>query len=141
MFTMSNEGVTTILIVYVDDIILTGNNPQEMSRIKVALNREFEVKGLGNLKYFLGMEVARSKEGIHISQRKYVLDLLKETGMLGCKPSKTPIRVKKKKKNNVKPLTTKQEIAEKKKQEQDEKPVDIGRYQRLVGKLIYLSHT
>ncbi|KAK4258317.1 hypothetical protein QN277_007775 [Acacia crassicarpa] len=70
----------------------------------------------------------------------YVLDLLKETGMLGCKPSKTPISVKKKKKKVEQP-TTEQEVAEKKKQEEEEKPADIGRYQRLVGKLIYLSHT
>ena len=46
---------------------------------------EFEKKELGKLKYFLGIEVARSKEGIFVSQQKYVLDLLKESGMLGCK--------------------------------------------------------
>ncbi|RVX20745.1 Retrovirus-related Pol polyprotein from transposon TNT 1-94 [Vitis vinifera] len=54
-------------------------------------NKEFEIKDLGNLKYFLGMEIARSKKGIAVSQRKYVLDLLNETGMLGCKPAETPM--------------------------------------------------
>ena len=49
------------------------------------LASEFEIKDLGELKYFLGMEFARSKEGISVSQRKYVLDLLGETGMLGCR--------------------------------------------------------
>ena len=66
-----------------------------MSRIKDALNMKFQVKDLEEMKYFLGMEVARSVKGIYISQRKYIMDLLKETGMLGCKPSNTPIRADK----------------------------------------------
>ncbi|RVW74918.1 Retrovirus-related Pol polyprotein from transposon TNT 1-94 [Vitis vinifera] len=86
--------------------------------------KEFEIKDLGNLKYFLGMEIARSKKGIAVSQRKYVLDLLNETGMLGCKPAETPMDT-----------TVKLEESD------GSAPVDKGRYQRLVGKLIYLSHT
>ncbi|RVW76743.1 Retrovirus-related Pol polyprotein from transposon TNT 1-94 [Vitis vinifera] len=82
------------------------------------------IKDLGNLKYFLGMEIARSKKGIAVSQRKYVLDLLNETGMLGCKPAETPMDT-----------TVKLEESD------GSAPVDKGRYQRLVGKLIYLSHT
>ena len=53
--------------------------------------QEFQIKDLGILKYFLGIEVARSKQGILISQRKYVMDLLKETGLLGGKPVYTPM--------------------------------------------------
>ncbi|RVW30562.1 Retrovirus-related Pol polyprotein from transposon RE1 [Vitis vinifera] len=64
--------------------------------LKKYLSEEFEVKDLGNLKYFLGMEVARSRKGIVVSQRKYILDLLKETGMLGCKPIDTPMDSQKK---------------------------------------------
>ena len=48
--------------------------------------REFEIKGPSKLKYFLGIEVTRSQEGIFVSQQKDVLDLLKETGKLACKP-------------------------------------------------------
>ncbi|XP_062089671.1 uncharacterized protein LOC133796207 [Humulus lupulus] len=65
----------------------------EMNLIKKMMAKEFEVKDLGALKYFLGMEFARSKKGISVSQRKYTLDLLKETEMLGRKPSKTPIEL------------------------------------------------
>ena len=79
------------MIVYVDDIILTGDDMTEIERLKKALASEFEIKDLGELKYFLGMEFARSKKGIFVSQRKYVLDLLKETGLMGCKPAETPI--------------------------------------------------
>lgn len=88
---ISTENRTTILIVYVDDIILTGDHEEELDRLKEKLAKEFEIKDLGTLKYFLGMEVVRSKRGIFISQRKYILDLLTETGMLGCKFAATPM--------------------------------------------------
>ena len=51
---------------------------------------EFEMKDLGNLKYFLGIEVFGSKKGIFINQKKYVLNLLAKVGMLDCKPAETP---------------------------------------------------
>lgn len=114
----------TILIVYVDDIILTGDDESEMARLKRKLAAEFEIKDLGNLKYFLGMEVARSRKGIIVTQRKYILDLLNETGMSGCRPIDTPID----------PNVKLGEI-------QEGEPVDTTRYPKLVGKLIYLSHT
>jgi hypothetical protein len=120
----STQGMVTILIVYVDDIVLTGNDDGEIQNLKHRLSNEFEIKDLGSLKYFLGIEVVRSKHGIFISQQKYILDLLKETGMLGCKATDNPVEV------NVKLG------------EDGENPlVDKGRYQRLVGRLIYFSHT
>ncbi|RVW90647.1 Retrovirus-related Pol polyprotein from transposon RE1 [Vitis vinifera] len=92
----SHAGKMAILIVYDDDIILSGNDMEELQNLKKYLSEEFEVKDLGNLKYFLGMEVARSRKGIVVSQRKYILNLLKETGMLGCKPIDTPMDSQKK---------------------------------------------
>lgn len=71
-------------IVYVDDIVLTGDDCDELAKLKKKLAEEFEIKDLGALKYFLGMEFARSREGIFVNQKKYVIDLLNETGMLGC---------------------------------------------------------
>ena len=85
------DGRITILIVYVDDIVLTGNHEVEMRRLKMLLSKQFEIKDLGHLKYFLGMGVARSSKGILISQRKYVIDLLRGTDMNGCKPVETPM--------------------------------------------------
>ena len=66
-------------------MILTGNDHVEIEALKKILAKEFEVKDLGALRYFPGMQIARNKNGISVSQRKYTLDLLKEIGMLGCK--------------------------------------------------------
>ncbi|RVW33427.1 Retrovirus-related Pol polyprotein from transposon RE1 [Vitis vinifera] len=70
---------------------ITGNDPEERKALQNYLSREFEMKDLGPLKYFLGIEVSRSSEGIFLSQRKYALDLLQETGMSACQPVNIPI--------------------------------------------------
>ena len=82
------------------------------------------MKDLWKLKYFLGIEVAYSRQGIFISQRKYIFDILKETGKLDCKTTEVPIEQNHRIEND------------------EENPkVEKTQYQRLVGKLIYLSHT
>jgi transposase InsO family protein len=120
----SSSGGVCILLVYVDDIIVTGDDFAGIANLKQQLVKEFEIKDLGKLKYFLGIEVARSKHGLFISQQKYTLDLLKDTGMLGCKPAETPI-----------------EQNHRLEEFPEDVPVDRESYQRLVGRLIYLSHT
>ncbi|XP_048131448.1 uncharacterized mitochondrial protein AtMg00810-like [Rhodamnia argentea] len=95
----------------------------EIVRLKNALGKEFEIKDLGKLRYFLGIEVSRSSHGIFLCRRKYILDLLSRIGMLGCKSIDTPLD------SNAKIWAKTGEL------------VDRESYQRLVGKLIYLSHT
>ena len=85
----SPKGKIVILIMYVNDIILTGDYEEEISKLKGFLAKEFAIKDLSNLKYFLSMEVAQSRNDIFVSQRKYVLNLLKETRMVECKSIKT----------------------------------------------------
>ena len=92
--------------------------------MKRSLATEFEIKDLGSLKYFLGMEVTRSKKRIVVSQRKYILDFLKKARMSGCKPSETPNEP------NLRLGDSDKKV-----------PIDTTRYHRLDGKLIYLSHT
>ncbi|KAJ9556676.1 hypothetical protein OSB04_011290, partial [Centaurea solstitialis] len=103
---------------------LNGSDKEEITRLQENLFKEFEMKDLGGLKYFLGIEVLRSRERIFISQKKYILDLLVETGMVDCKPVDTPIIVNHNLKIN-----------------EGAKPANKERYQRLGGKLIYLAHT
>jgi len=78
------------LLVYVDDVVLTGNSIVEMNAIKAHLHSRFHIKDPGPIKYFLGLEVSRSLDGLVLNQRKYCLDLISETRMLGFKPAPTP---------------------------------------------------
>ena len=72
-------------------MIITGNDIKEIAKLQEQLAMEFEMKNLRGLKYYLGIEVARSKRGIFLSQRKYVLDILSEVGLLDCKFADIPI--------------------------------------------------
>lgn len=117
------NGSKLIVLIYVDDIIITGSNLAEITKLKLFLHQKFAIKDLGSLKYFLGIEIAASRKGLFLNQRKYVLDLLKETRMMETKPIANPIDVKKK-------LGLDGELLS-----------NVGYYQRLVGKLIYLTIT
>lgn len=64
-------GQQAILMIYVDDMVITCDDEVEISNLRKRLQAEFMIKDLGELKYFLGMEVARSHKGIFISQRKH----------------------------------------------------------------------
>ncbi|GJY04599.1 ribonuclease H-like domain-containing protein [Tanacetum coccineum] len=91
LFTKSENGNFVALLVYVDDIIITGNNVDEIEKFKKYLNTKFMIKDLGKLKYFLGIEVIDTDRGLCLSQRKYCLDLLSDFGLLACKPSAIPL--------------------------------------------------
>ena len=84
LFIKKQQGKIIALIVYVDNMVVTGNDEEEREALQKYLSREFEMKDLGALKYFLGIEVSRSKRGIFMYQRKYALDLLHETRMTAC---------------------------------------------------------
>jgi hypothetical protein len=124
LFTLHKASSFTVLLVYVDDIILAGNCLTEFHHIKQLLDSQFKIKDLGQLKYFLGLEVAHSQHGISICQRKYCLDLLQDTGLLGAKPAKTPL-----------------DPSVKLHQDKAKSFEDIASYRRLVGKLLYLTTT
>ena len=64
---------------------------EEINKLKERLGKAFEVKDFGPLRYFLGIEIARPSRGIILTQRKYTLDLLADTVMLGCRPCGSPI--------------------------------------------------
>lgn len=126
LFLRFTDNVTTALLVYVDDIILTSNNIDEIQSITALLDQTFKIKDLGNLKFFLGLEIARTAQGIHLCQRKYTLDILADSGMLGCRPHSTPMDYSTKlQATSGTPLPAETSSS----------------YRRLVGRLIYLTNT
>ncbi|XP_061371759.1 uncharacterized mitochondrial protein AtMg00810-like [Gastrolobium bilobum] len=124
LFVKSDASFFTAILVYVDDIIVASNNPSHVQTLTAVLNDTFRLKNLGNLKFFLGIEVARSTKGITICQRQYALQILKDSGYLGCKPRSTPMDVGLKLSLNSGELIP-----------------DPAIYRRLIGRLIYLTIT
>ena len=118
----SASGGVIALLIYADDIVKDDLEGREA--LRKCLDQEFEIKELGRLKHFLGIEVAHTRHWIFISQQKYVLYLLTKIGKLGCKLVKTPIE------QNQKLCEVVEDMV-----------MDREPYQRLVGRLIYLSHT
>lgn len=113
-----------ILVLYVDDLIITGSTASIISRVKSALHDRFAMNDLGLLHYFLRIEISQSPYGITLLQPKYALDLLACFHMADCKPAPTPFL-----------LGVKLEA-------QFSSPlVDATLYRQLVGSLIYLTHT
>ena len=91
LFLKHRQRMVTTLIIYFDDMIITRNDKEEITILQRHLATKFEMKNLSGLKYFMGIKVVQSSQGTFLSQRKYVLDLLAEMGMLDYKPTNTPI--------------------------------------------------
>ena len=127
VFYRNSQADIILFVVYVDDIIITRSDMTGISSLKSFLRGQIHTKDLGMLKYFLGVEVMRSKRGsksgIFLSQRKYVLDLSSETGKLATKLCQSPMA-------QSLHLTREGELFENPK-----------RYRKLVGKLNYLTVT
>lgn len=111
-------------LIYVDDVILIGNDVNQIEQTKISLDKQFSIKDLGPLKYFLGIEVARTSKGLVLSQHKYTLDILQDSGLKGCRPILFPMEP-----------NLKLDKAE------EEEKVDANQYRRLVGRLLYLQVT
>ncbi|CAM8898551.1 unnamed protein product [Rhodiola kirilowii] len=122
LFTYDKWDIFLILLVYVDDVVITGTSTNFIQQVKDFIHATFKIKDLGLVKYFLGIEVARSESGIYINQRKYAMDLLTDACMLDCKPAVTP-------------MDTKHKLGL---SEADLLP-DPTAYRRLVVRLIYLT--
>jgi hypothetical protein len=76
LFIQQNSTNKLIVLVYIDDLIITGSNEKSVAKLKVDLQRQFSIKDLGKLKYFLGIEMATSNKGVFLNQQKYILDIL-----------------------------------------------------------------
>ena len=128
LFTLVTQSGIICLLVYVDDIIITGSDKVGIQETKDYLKSVFEIKDLGEMKYFLGIEICRSKEGLFMSQRKYTLDLLKDAGKLGGQTAKMP-------------MEDGYKVPREGELEDSKLFHDPKLYRKLVGKLIYLTIT
>jgi hypothetical protein len=124
LFSRSQGSSFIALLVYVDDIVIASNDVSAVSDLTVYVNSVFSLKDLGPLKYFLGLEVARIDKGIVVSQHKYALDILEDSGVLGAKPVLFPMDP------NIKISRSDGELL-----------YDPSSYRRLVGRLVYLTIT
>lgn len=79
------------MLIYVDDIIVTTYSSQAILVLLKGLRSDFAMKNLGNLRFFLGIEVETTEDGIYLSQTKYALDILKKIGMVDCEPCTMPL--------------------------------------------------
>ena len=118
-------GQYLILVLYVDDLFLM-RNEKLIEWCKQQLDSEFEMKDLGLMHYFLGLEVWHLEHKIFLSQGRYTIDILRRFGMMDCKSMTTPMTMNLKKLSGV---------------AADSDLVDPTMYRQLVGSLMYLVNT
>ena len=122
LYVRKNEHGIVIICIYVDDLIVWGHNKAKIENVKTLLKQEFDIKDLGELCFFLGIEIVRTKEGIWLSQRQYALDMLSKYGMADCKPISMPLD------QNLKLRADEGQVLE-----------NVTMYWKIVGSLIYLT--
>ncbi|XP_019151797.1 PREDICTED: uncharacterized protein LOC109148508 [Ipomoea nil] len=124
LFTKGEGATFIVVLIYVDDILLTSPDISQIQNLKMYLDNAFKIKDLGELGYFLGIEARSSDTGLNLCQCKYAMDILTETGFLECKPASSP-------------MVPGIHLCH-----GDSEPfANIGSYRRLVGRLLYLTAT
>lgn len=84
MFIREKNGRCCIVLAYVDDLIISGDEEESISKVKIHLEKVFTIKNLGGLRCFLGIEVARRNKWTMLNQRKYAINIVRDAGMKGC---------------------------------------------------------
>jgi hypothetical protein len=124
LFLWTTATSIILILLYVDNMIIIGDDISGIRALQSFLSQNFEMKDLGTFSYFLGLEVTLSNDGYYLSQAKYVFDLLFQAGLIDSKIVSSPLET------NVKLLAM------------DGKPLpDATLYRQLVGSLIYLTVT
>lgn len=121
LFLLNKYGIFLRLIVYVNDIIFTGNNNAKIGEVKQFLHKEFTIKDLSETGYFLGIQLMQNKHDIAILQQKFIHNILQETNMLDAKTHDTPF-----------PTISKLSTTD------GAELQNHNKYKRLIGKLLYL---
>ncbi|KAJ9541460.1 hypothetical protein OSB04_027966 [Centaurea solstitialis] len=124
LFTRHTEAGSIMLLLYVDDMIITGNDSTSIASLKQSLSSTFEMKDLGKLHYFFGLEVLSDTSGTYLCQAKYISDLLSKAGLSDTKVASTPLE------HNLHLTPSAGTPLQ-----------DPTRYRQLVGSLVYLIVT
>jgi hypothetical protein len=119
----TDHGIV-VIVIYVHDLIITGDSDADIFDLKKLLKQNFEMKDLGELRYFFGIEVIQSPKGIWLLQRQYALNKLSEYGLTGCKPISIPME------QNVKLSVDEGDLVE-----------DTTMYRGIMWSLIYMTIT
>jgi hypothetical protein len=123
LYYIINGNKCLILVLYLDDLFIIGSE-RLIAKCKQALTAKFEMRNLGQMHYFLGLEVWQRSDEIFLSQGKYTLEILKIFQMIDYKSMPTPMVMDLKKMNDT-----------------DSKDIDPHLYQQLIGSLMYLVNT
>ena len=91
LFIYNKSSISIFVLIYVDDIIVTSSSDEAITALLKDLSAEFALNDLGDLRYFLGIDVKQHKDGLHLSQKKYATDLVKKADLQSCKPAPTPL--------------------------------------------------
>ncbi|GKE02560.1 putative ribonuclease H-like domain-containing protein, partial [Tanacetum coccineum] len=122
LFIKKQKGDILLVHVYVDDIIFGSTNKELCTRFKKVIKDKFQMSSMGELTFFLGLQVTQKEDGIFISQDKYVAEILKKFNYIDVKSASTPVDLEK-------PLIT----------DGDANDVDVHLYRSMIGSLIYLK--
>jgi hypothetical protein len=124
LFLLRQGNDILIVQVYVDDIVFGGSSHSLVARFAEDMRKEFEMSMMGELQFFLGLQIKQAKEGTFVHQAKYMKDILKKFKTDDSKPLSTPMST-----------TTALDADE------DGEPVDQKEYRRMIGSLLYLTAT
>ena len=124
LYIYRSSGIVTLVVLYVDDLIITGGDADNVAATKAALRSAFEMTDLGLLHFFLGLEVCQTQRGTFISQQRYVSELLEAFGM-----------------ENARSITSPMDPNSKMSVFDSSAPADATQYRHLVGSLIWLLNT
>ena len=125
LYIFSQDNLLCLIILYVDDLLITGSLASKIEELRADLKTTFEMTDLGLLHYFIGMEVYQSHGGIFLSQHRYLRQLLETYSMSNCRPLSCPMD------------------PNSKLSREDNSPIfeDITKYRRLIGSLLHLTYT
>lgn len=124
LYYVREEGTLIILMLFIDDLLVTGNNPACISQIKDTLQEKYQMKDLGLVQHYLGIEFLRTSSGLLLHLRTYIQQMLEETGMSDSRIEFIPLP-----------------LGHLLMSETNTPTVDVIDYYHIVGKLIFLLHS